>query len=239
MKFRFSFLVLMGMFFGCFAEQTSADKSQISAAEVKNVAESDKIKKTTVDKIVVRVNGVNILKSTLEKPQSVASGQRLSLEAAINEELLFQKAAEHKMLATSAEVDKQITSLKIRSGLVDLSDEDFEKELKQEGLTLADYKSQIAKFMAVERLKMAQFSEKGVVMSQEVEEFYKKNPSWSEEKYNLQICDLSESDVDKDGNSVADKSGGKWDDLGWILKKDLNLEGFLFLSQEMQKVGKN
>ncbi|KKP24425.1 MAG: SurA domain protein [candidate division TM6 bacterium GW2011_GWF2_28_16] len=224
MKFRIINLFLIFGFVTCAATQdVTKDVKKDIKQDVKKVEQKqDKVKKDTVDKIVVRVNGVNILKSDLEKPQIISGGQRMDLESAVTQELLIQKASEHKMLATSAEVDKQIASLKIRNGMAEMSDEDFEKELKQEGLTIADYKGQIAKFMAVERLKGAEFSERVVVTAQEVEDFYKKNPSWSEEKYNLQICDLEDKDLDKDGNLIADLSLLKWEDLGWILKKDLD-----------------
>lgn len=228
MKFRVINLFLVFSFLSCAAtevvkQEIKKDIKQENKINNTKVAQSkDKVKKDTVDKIIVRVNGVNILKSDLEKPQIISGGQRMDLEAAINQELLIQKASEHKMLATSAEVDKQISSLKIRNGMAEVSDEDFEKELKQEGLTVADYKGQIAKFMAIERLKGAQFSERVVVTAQEVEDFYKKNPSWSEEKYNLQICELGNDFVDKDGNLTIDQNKLNWEDLGWILKKDLD-----------------
>ena len=67
--------------------------------------------------IIVRVNGVNILKSSLEKPQILAGGQNLSLKDSITEELLFQKAAERKMMPTMAEVNKQISNFKTHSSL--------------------------------------------------------------------------------------------------------------------------
>jgi peptidyl-prolyl cis-trans isomerase SurA len=188
-----------------------------------------------VDEIVARVNGTNITKSFLKKPQALMGGGLLSLEDAVTSELLFQKAKERQLLSTSAEVDRQITSLKISNGISHLTDEEFEEELKQEGLSLAEYKSQMAKLIAIERLKSAEFSERVVVTSQEIENYYKENPSWSAEKYCINICELTFDNVDEDGNLKEDVETKdlSWDDLGWINKKDLS-SNLSFVS-EMEK----
>ncbi|MFH1461437.1 MAG: hypothetical protein ABIF12_00605 [bacterium] len=189
------------------------------------------VKKEIIDEIKVRVNGVNITKSFLEKPQAVMGGHLLSLDDAINTELLFQKAVDRKLLPTPAEVERQIANLKINNGIAHLTDEELEEELKQEGLSFNEYKNQIARYIAIERLKGAEFSERVVVTTQEIEGFYKKNPSWSEAKYCINICELSFDDIDGDGN-LKEKEDAEannivldnrnWDDLGWILKKDLS-----------------
>ena len=207
--------VLFSLFIvtSCLANESELNK--------KEGHETIKIKKETVDKIVVRVNGVNILKSSLEKPQIITGGHTLALKDSITEELLFQKSVERKMLPTIAEVDKQISSLKIRNGLTAMSDDEFEAELEKEGLKFNDYKRQMTRYIAVERLKGAEFNERIVVTSQEVDDFYKKNPSYTEEKYCIHICELTDNDVDEDGNLI-NNNNLVWDDLGWIAKKDLN-----------------
>ena len=174
-----------------------------------------------VDEIKARVNGVNITKSFLDKPQAVMGGQNLSLEDAINNELLFQKAAARKLLATSAEINKQITNLKIHNGIAHLTDEELGEQLMAEGLSFVEYKNQMGRFIAIERLKGAEFNERVVVTSQDVDDYYNENSSWSEEKYLLKMCELKDDSVDKDGNYVK-KDNLKWDDLGWIKKDDLS-----------------
>ncbi|MFC1894559.1 SurA N-terminal domain-containing protein [Candidatus Dependentiae bacterium] len=174
-----------------------------------------------VDKIVARVNGVNILKSDLDKPRLNKNGQFYSLDEMINEELLCQKAAERKLLPSDLEVEKQISSLKIYNNLSHLSDKDFEEELKKEGLNLQDYKNQLARMLACEKLKHAEFSERVVVTSQEVEEYYKKNPEMEHETYLLKMSTISKDCLNQKGEFVK-KVDYKWDDLGWIEKKDLS-----------------
>ena len=186
-----------------------------------------------IDKIVVRVNGVNILKSDLDQKKISKNGGYFTLKEAINEELLYQKATERRLLPTELEVEKQIVSLKIYNNLSDLSEKEFEQQLREEGFTLREYKNQLAKMLAIEKLKHAEFSERVVVTSQEVEDYYKKHPVWEKEKYLLKITDLGKEDVDQDGKLIK-KSGFKWDDLGWISKPDLSSH-FSFVSK--MKVG--
>ena len=121
-----------------------------------------------LDKIVVRVNGANILSSDLKKKRISKNAQPFTLDEAILDELLLQKAKERSLLPTETEIEKQIVSLKINNGLGDLPDKQFEEELKKEGFSLSDYKNEVARMFAVERFKHAEFSEKVVVTSQEV-----------------------------------------------------------------------
>ncbi len=174
-----------------------------------------------VDKIVARANGVNILKSDLKKIRISKNGQPFSLQEAIIDELLFQKSVQRKMLPTELDVEKQIVALKINNGLTDLSDAQFEEELKQEGFTIQEYKGQLTKMLAVEKLKHAEFSERVVVTSQEVEEYYKKNPIKIQEKYLLKMCELPKDSVNEDGK-LTKKIDFKWDDLSWINRSDLS-----------------
>ena len=174
-----------------------------------------------VDKIVARVNGANILKSDLNKPRLNKNGEFYTLEEIVNEELLCQKAAEKKILPTELEVEKQIASLKIYNGLSDLSEEEFEDELKREGFELREYKNQLARMLASEKLKHAEFSERVVVTSQQVEDYHKNNPEKENEKYSLKMCEVP-SDCINDQGEFIQKIDYKWEDLGWIEKKDLS-----------------
>lgn len=174
-----------------------------------------------LDKIVVRVNGSNILFSDLKKKRITKNGETFTLDEAILDELLFQKAAERKLLPTETEVEKQIVALKMNNGLGDLTEAQFEEELQKEGFGVAEYKTQVAKMFAVERFKQAEFSERVVVTSQEVEEEYKKNPIKVQEKYLLKVCDLPKESVNEKGE-LTKKNNLKWEDIGWVSKSELS-----------------
>lgn len=190
-----------------------------------------------LDKIVVRVNGANILLSDLKKKRITKNGESFTLDEAILDELLFQKAAERKLLPTETEVEKQIVSLKVNNGLGDLTEAQFEEELQKEGFSVAEYKTQVAKMFAVERFKQAEFSERVVVTSQEVEEEYKKNPIKVQEKYLLKVCDLPKGSVNEKGE-LTKKSNLKWEDIGWVAKSELSSKLRFVSDLEKGKISK-
>jgi parvulin-like peptidyl-prolyl isomerase len=234
MKSNLNIFILVFSFTSCLATE------KIKTEEVKNkkitTETTEKPQRVLVDQIVARVNGVNIVKSVIEKPQ-IVTGQPLSVEDAIKQELLFQKAVDFKFIPTPAEVEKQISNFRISNNLHEFTDEEFENELKKEGLNYIDYKNQMARFIAVERLKGAEFAERAVVTKQEVEDFYKKNPSWHEEKYLLNICEVSSDQVGADGNLVK-SDDLKWEDLGWVLKKDLSHDLSFVLNMKKDEISK-
>ncbi|MCF7799665.1 hypothetical protein K9L05_04075 [Candidatus Babeliales bacterium] len=177
--------------------------------------------KELVDKIVVRVNGANILNSDLNKPRLAKGGQAYELQEAITEELFFQKAAERKLLTTESEIEKQIVSLKIQNGMADVTDQEFEEQLKKEGFSLNEYKYQMAKLLAIEKFKQAEFNERVVVTNQQIDEYHKNNPEYAQAEYKLKICVLSDDQLDINGEIIK-KDNLKWEDLGWVKKKDLS-----------------
>ena len=134
-----------------------------------------------VDEIVARVNGINILKSDAEMDRIGNNGKPYSIEELITEELMFQKAAERKLLPTKIEVEKQVSAIKAANNLQ--TDEELDKQLKEEGFDLNTYKLQLAKILAGEKLKQIEINEKVVVTSQEVEEYCKNNPEHTRESY--------------------------------------------------------
>jgi parvulin-like peptidyl-prolyl isomerase len=185
-----------------------------------------------VDKIVARVNGVNILKSDIEQRRISKSGQPFTLKELVTEELYVQKAVERNMWPKETEIRKQIVNLKIHNGISHLTDEEFKSELEQEGFTIKEYEYQLGRMLAGEKLKQAEFNERVVVTKQEVESYHKNNPEKVEEKYLIAMCELTEKDIDKSGNLIK-KKDFCWDEMGWIEKPSLD-KRLLFVSS-MQK----
>jgi len=174
-----------------------------------------------IDKIVARVNGANILASDLQQPRIAKEGSSFSLEEAITDKLFYQKAASMHMLPSTLDIDRQLVAFKVHNDLTQLSEAEFENQLKQSGFTLAQYKQQLGEMMAVENIKRAEVSEKIVVTTQEVEEFYKKHPEHTTEAYHLQIASIPEAQFSSKEAALADPAL-TWEDHGLIEKKELD-----------------
>lgn len=172
-------------------------------------------KRWVVDKIVARVNGVNILKSDLEKPQIGKEGGFYSLGEFIDEELLFQRAQEKQLLPSSTDIDRQIVSFKMQLNLNNATNEQFEEHLKEYGFTLDAYRKQLGRMLSVNNTKQAEISEKVLVTSQEVEDYYHHNPESVKATFNLHMAVLDEDKVDE-YKTLVDSSQVTWKDLGFV-----------------------
>jgi parvulin-like peptidyl-prolyl isomerase len=177
-----------------------------------------------MDKIVARVNGTNILKSDLEQPRIEKNGQPYSLDELIDDELLFQKSAERKLLPTGLDVEKYITSWKTMNNYAQMTDDQFADRLKTEGLSLKRYKSQLARVLAVRNLKQLEVSERILISSREVEEYHKDNKEYADEKFLLQTAIVTFDEIEdeeKVEEEITKKKNIKWIDSDWIEKSDL------------------
>jgi foldase protein PrsA len=205
------------------ATEESTDDSAIESSKTNTKRASSKIQPTptttsriTIDKIVARVNGSNILLSELNHPQLRKEGGKFTLDEAVTEELLCQRATEMHMVPSTADIDRQLLAFKMQNNLTELSDKEFEDHLKQFGFTLKEYKNQLSRMLASENARQAEISERIIVTSQEVEEYYKKHPDYTKEEYQLQICALSSDDAKKIDTAKLD-----WENLGWIEREDI------------------
>lgn len=177
-------------------------------------------KRHVIDRIVARVNGANILQSDLEQPRISKEGSRYSLDELTLEELLVQRAGEMHMLPTALDIDRQVVTFKIQNHLTELSDIEFENQLKQSGFTLKAYKQQLGRLIAAENVKRAEISEKIVITSQEVEEYHATHPEKAKEEYLLQTCVIKKDQLDHYKELLENKTIA-WEELGWIAKKDI------------------
>lgn len=216
------------------AVDVKAQKDDVVAAEKTVINASGK--KVLVDKILKRLNGVNVLKSDLEQPRIGKEGGKYSLDEHETEELLFQYAAEKHMLPTATDIERQIVAFKIQNNLKDMTDQEFEDELKVAGFTMDSYKNQMGRMLAVENVKHTEISEKIVVTSQEVEAYHKENPTYTKEEYKIQLATVPE-EVVKSGEDVPLKDLA-WENLGWVEKKDLGKDFKFIFSMKKGDVSK-
>lgn len=180
-------------------------------------------KRWTVDKIVARVNGENILLSDLRRPRLAKEGEPFLLDEAIQEKIFLKRARDIFVEPSPLEVDRHIVALRSQQGLTDISDKEFEEELKKSGLTLDAYKKQLSDLLAVENVKRAEVGEKLIVTSQEVESYCTENPEYQEESYNLQLAYVPQEKI-KNFKELVNKNQVDWLDLGWIERPSIAAE---------------
>ncbi len=136
------------------------------------------------------------------------------------EELFYQRAAETHMLPTAVDVERQLVSFKIQNNLTELTDQQFEEQLKLHGFTLKSYRRQLGRMIAAENVKRIEISEKIVVTAQEVDAYYKNNPEYTRDEYHLKVCTIAEEQIPDQATLIKENKLG-WEDLGWVEKKDI------------------
>jgi parvulin-like peptidyl-prolyl isomerase len=174
-----------------------------------------------IDHFVADINGDKLPLSDLNTPRIAKEGSPFSLDEAIIDRLFVQYAKEMHLLPTSIDVERQFVAFKQHNNLSELSDEEFDAQLKEGGFTLQSYKSQLAQLMAVENVKRAEVSEKTIVSSQEVEEYYKKHPEYTKEAYHIHIATVPTKQFTSKEDFVKDVSV-KWEDHGMINAAELS-----------------
>jgi parvulin-like peptidyl-prolyl isomerase len=177
-------------------------------------------KRVIRDKIVARVNGRNVLLSGL-KNRIEKSGEDFSVEEAIDNELLFQKAVERKLLATELDVEKNIAAMKEARQIAHLSEEEFEKRLKEDGLTGKKYRQQLARILAIRNLRQLEISERIVVTTHEVENYHKANPEYSEDTYVLHTKIIPPSAAKTEKEAIKKQNSVGWIELDSVKKSEL------------------
>jgi len=171
-------------------------------------------KRYTVDKILVRVNGVNILESDTKKKR--LGSEPYTLEQAIDAELFFQEAVKKKTVPTLVEVDKYIASLKAGG----MSDDAFAKQLAHEGFTVKGYKDELYRYMAINNVKHQIIRDRTFVTNQEIAAYHEQHPEWNEPEYLFKTAVIPLTTVDNEQEAAA-VEGLDWVESDWVAASDV------------------
>jgi peptidyl-prolyl cis-trans isomerase SurA len=131
------------------------------------------------------VNGKKIMMSEVERiihqqaggNESKMSGHELAqarltvLEKLIQREVLFQRAEQEKLLPTEEQITSSINSQKQQAGL---TDEDFARQLKEQGMSPEAVREDAKKDLAINRLQ-DKYAGKITISNREVEDYYAAN----------------------------------------------------------------
>jgi parvulin-like peptidyl-prolyl isomerase len=135
--------------------------------------------------VAATVNGKNIMLAEVERTVSQqAGGQQASLSqlqlaqarlqvlgSLIQREVLFQRAEREKLIPTEEQITSAINEQKTQTGM---TDEDFNKTLKEQNLSMETLREEARKNLAVRNLQ-DKYSGKISVSDKEVEDFYNNN----------------------------------------------------------------
>src|SRR5271167_1252984 len=130
------------------------------------------------------VNGKEITRDEVEKSflsrvnaegpkpsQEEALSLKLSiLDELINSEILLERATKMNLVASDAEVEDKFTESK-----TPYTEEEFQKKLKETGLTVDDLKSDIRRQLSIQKLLNREVVAKISITDQDVADFYNKN----------------------------------------------------------------
>ena len=136
------------------------------AADVWAVVDDHQIRQSDVEKAYRRVAPPQPLSSADEQ----LGGQLSLLDEMITQRVLLKRAAETKIEVTDAEVETAYGERKRN-----LSDEDFQKQLKERNLTVDDMKNALRDELTADRVIEREVTAKIAVTDAEVADFYNKN----------------------------------------------------------------
>ena len=132
------------------------------------------------------VNGTQITREQVEKnyrarlapdspPPSHEEALSLKLtilEELINSEILMERAAKMNLVASDAEVESKFEQAKSP-----LTEQEFQQKLKESGLTMDDFKSEIRRQLSIQKLLNREIAAKISITDEDVTDFYNTNKS--------------------------------------------------------------
>ena len=135
--------------------------------------------------VAATVNGKNVLLSEVDRlisqqfqgqqsklsPLELAQARLQVLETLIQKEVLFQRAEKEGLLPKDDEIDQFLNELKQQSNM---TEEEFQKRLKEQGQTVEMLREEARKQKAIEKLQN-QINAKITVRDEEVQNFYENN----------------------------------------------------------------
>ncbi len=137
------------------------------------------------DTVAATVNGKPIMVSEVEKEISEQKGGKQSqitqlalaqtrvqvLDGLIQKEVLYQRAEKESLLPTDDEVSQYLTARKQEGGM---TEEEFQKQLKQQNQTEQSFREDSRKLLAIQKLQN-KYTASVNISDREVEEYYAAN----------------------------------------------------------------
>ena len=218
--------VVVSLIFSLFFSINVLLASSVSSVNV--VIESSA--SNVVDCDIARVNGVHILKAHINEARIDLNGEKNSLKELIDEELMVQKAREFGINVSGIELSSRIAWFKDSNKMSAASDAEWTAWLKDRGLTQNRLERQMYRTALVTHLKRNILPDlENYIDSKKVEYFYKENPEYQKESFEVKAAFLTNEESEK---LMTERRGVKfdWIDLGALSTEQLS-EKMKFVSR--------
>lgn len=216
----FAIIALSLVLTGCNEEAKSSKKADQKAENVAQEtiaqaapANSEAFKQ--LPDVVAKVNGVDLLKSDLEKIYAMLSAQakmsgeaksdkeviEVALGELLNMEVLKQESASRNIVPSSEDIEKEMKTI-----LANFPDEAaFEATLKDKGLTIEEVKKGITDQISVQKMLEKEVESKVSISAAEIKKFYADNPDYFKTKDSVKASHiLIKAEENADEKTVAE-----------------------------------
>lgn len=163
--------------------------------------------------VAATVNGKNIMLAEVERAVSQQAGGKQAqlsqlelaqarlqiLDGLIQREVLYQRAEKEKLLTTEEQIDAAINQQKQQSGM---TDQDFQKSLSQQNLTMETLREVARKDLAIKSLQ-DKYSGKISINDKEVEDFYNNNRDRFVSSRGVALAMIAVDPADNSGQGIA------------------------------------
>lgn len=175
-----------------------------------------------VDRIIARVNDVNIYESDRREPQLSLGGKSRTLDMCIEDELWRQKAHAYNVEISDVDVQKRIVALREGQGFGYQSQAAYESFLRGVGLSIKRLGDQIKRVGAIAEIKNFLSPKDALVTQEEVAAYCHEHPIYKDEEYLLSFATVEPYMLDENGAYNKQAYPVSWSELdGWIKKGDL------------------
>lgn len=118
-------------------------------------------------------------------PLELAAARLQVLQNLVEQEVMFQKAEAEKLVPAEEEITSEINKRKVESRM---SNEEFDKQMKEAGLDEKSFRSNIRKGLAIQKLTDKITGRIEPPTDREIEEFFKSNPEMFVKKRGVRLA---------------------------------------------------
>ena len=201
---RFSTPLILTLVAGIVAAVSTAC-SQSSTTPESTVAATVNGKKIMLQEVERIIHQQSQGKESLLSAHDLAQARLTVLDQLIQREVLFQRAEQEKLMPTDDEITNIINKQKQDSGM---SEEEFQRQLKNSGMTPEALREEAKKDLAITKLQ-DKYAGKITISDREVEDFYTANKASFVNERGVRLAVIIVDPADNSGQNLSDDAKGE------------------------------